>query len=319
MIIERKQMDLMTTNYNAGRSISVISKLASGMSEGPAVMDGEDVRRLIESDASRDLHIHTCYSDGALTPEEVVDRWRADGYDLIAVTDHDGIEGSMIAYDYALGRGITVIPGIEFDSADELGRDLHMLGYGIDYYNDRLRDVLLDIILKRARRNDALMKALNDMGAGITLDDIGEINEGRYVGKPTFAQILYKKGMTKSPQEAFNTIFRDDSIRRVRKETLTTAEVIDVIHEAGGLAVLAHPMEQRHLGEPWEDFLPRLMTILDRMTGYGIDGIECHHPSADEEQAGLLREYAEDHGLVFTRGSDFHADNNRRDFSRYHI
>ena len=270
------------------------------------------------SDVKKDLHIHTCYSDGELTPQQVVDRWRGEGYKIIAITDHDGIEGSMIGMDYALGMDITFIPGVEFDSEDALGREIHILGYGYDYHNDKLRSTLLEMILRRARRNDQLMAALNSMGYEITLDDIGEINEGRYVGKPTFATILSKKGYIDNPQDAFKSIFRDDSIRKVQKQTDASKDIIDLIHEAGGLAFFAHPMEQRHLGEPFEEFRPRLYALLERMKEYGVDGIEVYHPSASEEQSELLREYAEKNGLLMSRGSDFHTDKNKRDFSRYH-
>lgn len=273
---------------------------------------------LIRSGGKADLHIHTFYSDGKLSPEAVVDRWISEGYDTIAITDHDGIEGSIKGMEYAYGKGVTFIPGIEFDSSDELGKDIHVLGYGIDYNNKDLRSVLRDLIIKRARRNDAMMAALNDRGCGITLDEIGEMNEGRYVGKPTFASILVKKGIVGTNDEAFNTLFREPELRKIRKETLSSEKVVDVIHQAGGLAVLAHPMEQRHLGESFKDFRPRLYAILDRMREYGVDGIECFHPSADPERAELLCEYAEQNGLIITRGSDFHSDSQKRNFARYH-
>lgn len=278
----------------------------------------DNTAELIMSDLKKDLHIHTCYSDGALTPAEVVDRWQAEGYQLIAITDHDGIEGSMIGMDYALGKGIRFIPGIEFDSEDPLGKDMHILGYGFDYNSREMRVVLRDVMLKRARRNDALMSALNNLGYEITLDDIGRINDGRYVGKPTFARILKNKGYIDNPQKAFTSIFRDPSIRYITKETFSSKDIIDVIHAAGGLAFFAHPMEQRHLDESFEEFRPRLYQLLERMKEYGIDGIECYHPSASEEQSQLLKEYAEANGLLISRGSDFHSDSGKRDFSRYH-
>lgn len=277
----------------------------------------EEIIRLITSDMKKDLHIHTCYSDGTLRPEEVVDRWQEEGYELISITDHDGIEGSLIGMDYAAGKKIMFVRGIEFDSSDCDGKDLHILGYGYDYACEELRTALLNILLNRARRNDRMMAALNKKGFGITLDDIGRINEGRFVGKPTFARILVQKGFALTQQAVFNTIFRDEDIRSIQKVTLESKEVIDLIHKASGVAVLAHPMEQRNLGESFEDFLPRLYNMLDRFVSYGVDGIECYHPSASEKQAKLLREYAEAHGLIITEGSDFHADGKPRDFTRY--
>ncbi|MBQ6314591.1 MAG: PHP domain-containing protein, partial [Mogibacterium sp.] len=87
--------------------------------------NNKNIAELIMSDMKKDLHIHTCYSDGIFTPEEVVDRWKAEGYKLIAITDHDGMDGSIIGMDYARGSGIMFISGIEFDSEDALGRDMH--------------------------------------------------------------------------------------------------------------------------------------------------------------------------------------------------
>ena len=262
--------------------------------------------------------MHTCYSDGELTPSALIDRRVSEGYQMLAITDHDGIEGSMVGMEYADSIGLPFISGIELDSEDELGRDLHILGYGFDPYNKVLRRKLWDVRADRARRNDIFMKELNEMGYGITLDDIGQINDGRYVGKPTFARILQQKGYLENYHEAFNTIFREDRLRKIEKKTMKTRMAINLVHNAGGLAVIAHPMEQRHLNESFEDFKPRLMRLLDRVREYGIDGVECKHPSASEEQTELLMEYADMHGLMITEGSDFHSDVHHRDFSRYH-
>lgn len=277
----------------------------------------EEIAALIMSDVKKDLHIHTCYSDGDMTPQQVVDRWKAEGYELISITDHDGIEGSVIGIDYAADKDIKIIPGIEFDSEDEIGKDLHILGYGYDRECPEFEDALQVMIRKRAERNNKLWNALNNMGYGITIDDINSINEGRYVGKPTFARILANKEVVDTQQEAFLTIFREPEIRCIRKETYQSKFVIDVIHQAGGIAILAHPMEQRHLDESFEEFRPRLFALLEKMIGYGIDGIECYHPSASEEQSKLLREFAESRGLLISKGSDFHSDKHTRDFSRY--
>jgi predicted metal-dependent phosphoesterase TrpH len=286
---------------------------------GPQFENKEELRALIESDLKKDLHMHTCFSDGDLTPKQLLD-WRvSEGYELLAVTDHDGIEGSVLVAPYADLIGVKFLYGIEFDSEDEVGKDIHMLGYGFDPDNPELKKALFDIIMERAKRNDRFMKALNERGYNITLDDIGSVNEGRFVGKPTFAIILVRKGVVSSVQEAFNTIFQEPDIKSIKKTTLSTKKVIDLIHTSGGLAVLAHPIEQRHRGETFEEFRPRMYELIDKMIGYGIDGLECHHPSADPVQQEMLVAYAKEHGLMITRGSDFHSNVNKRDFTRYHM
>lgn len=278
----------------------------------------DDLRALIESDLKKDLHLHTLYSDGALTPKEVLKMRADEGYELLAITDHDGVEGSVYGEKYAEELGVKYISGIEFDSEDELGKDIHMLGYGFDPDHPAFNLAIGKILKQRNDRNNRFLKALNDKGYDISYDELYAVNEGRFMGKPTFASVLIKKGFVKSHSEAFNTIFRDPEIRSIKKETLHTKEVVDIIHAAGGLAVMAHPMEQRHLDETFEEFKPRMYEILDRMLCYGIDGIECHHPSADPVQQEMLVEFANEHGLMITRGSDFHSHASRRDFSRYH-
>ena len=280
--------------------------------------DKESIRAAIECGLKRDLHMHTCYSDGSLTPEEVIDLRVSKGFECLAITDHDGMEASAMGMEYAEKLGISFISGIELDSNDEVGRDLHMLGYGFDYNNPDFRRDLLDIRVKRAQRNDRLMKALNDHGYNITLEDVGAINDGRYVGKPTFAQILVQKGVANTPDQIFKGVFREDDIRAIKKETISSKKAIDIIHEAGGVAILAHPMEQRHMEESFKDFLPRMYKILDKMREYGVDGIECTHPSASHRQKEILMEYADFHGLIISEGSDLHNPLVPRNYARYH-
>jgi hypothetical protein len=262
--------------------------------------------------------MHTNYSDGTMSPEALLERRMNEGYELLAITDHDGIDGSLVGEKYADEVGLNFITGIEFDTEDALGKDLHMLGYGFDYNNLVMKEALLDIKLKRARRNDQFLKALNERGYGITLDDIGSINYGRYVGKPTFAYILYLNSFMKTPNEAFQTVFQEPDLKKIKKEPLPTKDAVDLIHTAGGVAVMAHPMEQRGKDESFKDFKPRMYKILDKMREYGIDGVECFHPSASPEQSALLVEYADMHGLMITEGSDVHSPVHLRDYSRYH-
>ena len=279
----------------------------------------DDLRSLIESGLKRDLHMHTLYSDGALTPREVLKMRVGEGYQLLAITDHDGVEGSVYGEKYADEFGIEYISGIEFDSEDELGKDLHMLGYGFDPDHPAFNLAIGKILKQRNDRNNRFLEALNAMGYHITYDELKAVNEGRFMGKPTFATVLIKKGVVRSHTEAFNTIFQEPEIKCIKKKTLHTKDVVDIIQEAGGWAVLAHPMEQRHRDETFEQFKPRMYQILDRMVSYGIDGLECHHPSADYLQQQMLVAYANEHGLMITEGSDFHSHDSRRDFSRYHM
>ena len=279
-------------------------------------MTKSEIIAKINSEELKDLHIHTYFSDGNLSPEEVVDRWMKEGYRTIAITDHDGIEGSQLAFDYAASLDICVIPGIEFDSEDVLGRDLHILGYGIDYDSKEIRNNLQTVKKWRDERNEEIRRHISNRGYNISDEELYSINQGRYIGKPTFAQVLAKRGDFDSVEAAFNELMpRNMSIQ---KKALQSREVVEIIHKAGGIAVLAHPIEQKRHNETFEEYKPRLNTILDTFVKYGIDGIECYHPSASEVQSGYLRNYADRHGLIITRGSDFHGDFMNRDYSKYH-
>ena len=265
-----------------------------------------------------DLHIHSCYSDGALTPAEIVERWMAAGYTTIAITDHDGIEGSRIGQEFCLDKDINFVPGIEFDSECELGEKLHILGYNIDYEAPALKQSLNQVRTWRDERNAKLIAAINDMGYELTVDEVNRLNAGRYIGKPTIAKALINRGYVDNVPDAFSKIIDNTKSDYGKKKTLLSKKVVDVIHEADGTAVLAHPMEQKKNGESWEEFKPRLLKLLDAFVEYGIDGIEVYHPSASEEQSEFLLNYAKEHELIITKGSDFHSEGRQRDYSKYH-
>ena len=269
------------------------------------------MRALIESDLKKDLHMHTRFSDGEMTPQELIDMRVAEGYELLAITDHDGIGGSVAGAQYAESIGLQFIYGIEFDSEDVLGKDLHILGYGFDPHDEEFMETLIYVTDERRNRNERFRDCLNKRGYGITPEEIWNVNNGRYVGKPTFATVMVQKGIVKDVKEAFDTVFKEKDLKAIKKVTLSTQEVIKVIQKAGGLAVLAHPMEQRRPNESFEEFKPRMYELMDKIVEYGIDGLECFHPSASPEQSELFVAYAKEHGLMITRGSDFHSKENR--------
>ena len=267
-----------------------------------------------------DLHIHSCYSDGELTPVEIIEKWISEGYKTIAITDHDGIEGSRIGQEFSSALDVEFITGIEFDSENEFGFDFHVLGYDIDLDSQILNENIETIYKWRCERNDKLIAAINELGYDITNEDVNAVYKGTYVGKPTIAKALIAKGYAENVFEAFSNIIQKAGDGTAdRKKSLPTQHVIDVIHQAGGKAVFAHPIEQKKDGETWKEFKPRLFNILNAMLEWGIDGVECYHPSASEEKSAYLERFAREHGLIITKGSDFHSDKIKRDYSKYHI
>lgn len=261
-----------------------------------------------------DYHIHTSFSDGALTPREVVDRYIENGYKQIAITDHDGVGGSIEAIEYAKYKPISIISGIEMSTKDEEENTIHILGYGIDLSAPSLNDALNRILAWRNERNEKLLKALNEFGYTMTGEELDEINKRTFIGKPNIAALMIHNGYASDIDDAFVKLLEVMRRGNINKKPFPTRSAIDLIHSVNGLAVFAHPMEVKKTGESPEAFSSRITAIFDRMRACGIDGIECYHPSASEEQAEAFRAYAERYKLVITTGSDYHSDDVRRDY-----
>lgn len=259
-----------------------------------------------------DFHIHSNFSDGVLSPKEIVDRYEKRGFEIISITDHDNIRGSLNAFNYARNKKIKVIPGIEFSTKSLEGYEVHILGYYIDYSNEALNLAIKIMDTYRNQRNLRLISELNKMGYDITLDEVNELNEGRYIGKPVIARLLVIKGYIDSVDDAFKTIFNKIKTGNVKKKVFDTVKAIEIIHNAGGIAVVAHPMELMKKDEDRSKFIERLKAFLDSVREMGIDGIECFHPSAKRTDEEMLKEYAKAHKLIITGGSDFHSDSDRR-------
>ena len=261
-----------------------------------------------------DMHLHTYYSDGILSPAEIVKRAKKLGYDIVAITDHDGTGGvgEALAAAEAIGD-IEVIPGIEL-SADERFLDatvnLHILGYRINIDNAPLSDELAAIRARRDVRNGKLTEALRLMGYDIDLAELNANKKG-YIGKPDIARYMAEKGYIKSAKEAFQPgrFLESPEIKAIRKEKLGAARAIELITGAGGIAVLAHPAKIKKIGERGgTEFYGNLDVLIGRLKGYGLKGVECYHTEHSEDEAMRLVELAEKYHLHITEGSDFHGE-----------
>lgn len=257
-----------------------------------------------------DLHLHTVYSDGTLQPKEVVCLAKEKGVTTIAITDHDGTGGIGKALEAGKELGIRVIPGIELSTGSEDGYYMHILGYGIDVNNRQLCEALADIRQKRKERNEQLMAALREIDCPITLRDLPEKGEEDYIGKPDFARALMGKGYVTSPKEAFaeGKFLRSPQVRAVHRTKIHIRQAIDLIHQAGGVAVLAHPLKiSWPEKERKDDFFTRLARLLPQLKNWGIDGMECYYSKHLLYETERLVALAEDYGLLVTAGSDFHG------------
>lgn len=257
-----------------------------------------------------DFHIHTWFSDGSLSPTEIVKQAKAKDYDMVAITDHDGTDGVKEALSAGEALDLQVVPGIELATETIDGIGLHILGYHIDMENPHLKEVLADLRKKRERRNEKLLKVLEEIGYPLAREDLMLRPGQNFIGKPIFARAMVSKGYIKQPQDAFakGKILESPQAKAVKKEKLETKEAIGLMKEAGGIAVLAHPIQIRELGQPGsEEFFEQVDGLVNELKKAGLGGLECFHPDQTRQQALRFVEIAETYHLHITEGSDFHG------------
>lgn len=247
---------------------------------------------------SIDLHLHTTASDGRCTPRELVERAAAAGVSVIAVTDHDTTAAVAEVHDVALEFGMLAITGIEITAVSE-GRDLHMLGYLFDPLDEALGAFLVKQRASRIARVEAIGSRLSALGV---LVDLGPLvrqatrEGGRSVGRPQVARAMVDAGAVADTQEAFDRWLGDECPGYVPRTGPTPEAVIEVIHQAGGIASLAHP---GRLG---------LAARVPSLAQAGLDAVEAFHPDHHEPLIAKYIQIARGLGLLLTGGSDFHGD-----------
>lgn len=249
-----------------------------------------------------DLHVHSTASDGTLSPSEVALYAKSKGLSAIALTDHDTVAGIEACRDTGLKVGVIVIPGIEF-SADFHGKELHILGYYIDPHHEGLSKALTSLMTARATRNQEMIQRLNALGMPITLADcLSDTLPQAAITRAHIATALLNKGYVQDRKEAFSRYIGDGKPAFVPKTKMTVAQCTSLIHQAGGLAVLAHPMLY---GYDHKD----LTDVLRGLASEGIDGVECLYATHKKEDITYLLNMCLQLKLFPTGGSDFHGKN----------
>ncbi|MBZ0293430.1 MAG: PHP domain-containing protein [Anaerolineae bacterium] len=243
-----------------------------------------------------DLHTHTTASDGQLTPAQLVELAREIGLDTIAITDHDTTSGIIQAQE-AAPSGFEVIAGIEL-SAEDAGGDVHMLGYCIDLDNAIFQTALEEFRSRRYFRAQKIAEKLAALELPVEWDRIEAIAEGGAIGRPHIARAMMEAGYVTSVKEAFERFLENGGPAYVARKRLSPEESVELIHIAGGAAVLAHPV-----------YVKDHRAMIDRLLPVGLDGIEVVYPDHPPALQAELRAIAQAHDLIMTGGSDFHGLN----------
>ncbi len=241
-----------------------------------------------------DLHIHTTYSDGILTPKEVVEWAVKKNLTDIAITDHDTVEGVEEAIEASIPLDINVIPGIEL-SCLEQGQEVHILGYFLDYKSTELKAFTKTLKDARENRNTDIIKKLNQMTIDISVEDVKAISKEGNMGRPHIAKALIKKGIVDTIEGAFKIYLGRGKPAYVERFKVSIKEGIDFIHSLGGAAVIAHPG------------LVSDKKVIDYALKQNIDGIEAIHCNHTEEQVKYYLDLAQELNLIATAGSDCHG------------
>ena len=242
-----------------------------------------------------DLHLHTTYSDGALTPNEMIQRAYAAGLSVVSITDHDHVGAIDEAIEAGRKLGIEIIQGVEL-SVVLNEKDIHLLAYFFDHTNRKLLDYLAFFRSERLKRAERIVQKLNEINIPLKLDAVlDQAGIGSSVGRPHIASALLEEGLTGTYHEAFLKYIGFGAPAYEKKYQLSPTEATKLISQAGGLSFLAHP------GKYTTDM------ELSELIKTGLDGIEVVHPSHNEARQEFYRGVVHQYFLLECGGSDFHG------------
>ena len=250
-----------------------------------------------------DLHIHTLYSDGVFSPEKIVDTAIDVGLQVIALTDHDNVLSYPVAKDYLKKTSredkLQIIQGIEVNTLYK-NYEVHILGYFMDVNNSDFQNMLKVQQQARVKQTKEIISLLaKKEGIKIKFEDIKkQVAEGGSIGRPHIAKAITNAGGTTSVIEAYSKYIHDDSPVYVQRKTVSPQDAVEIIYDAGGVPVIAHP----HDIDIAEELIKELMQ-------YGLRGIEAYHRKHSPACVEYFSSMAEELGLIVTGGSDFHAPN----------
>ncbi len=241
-----------------------------------------------------DLHLHTYFSDGTYSPEELVSHAESCGFGAIALTDHDTVEGCARTAAACERVGIEFITGTEL-TAEQKGEEIHLLGYCIDPEDPKLLSEITRFQTVRQQRIREMVARLNRMTVPLSPEEVFELANCRSPGRPHVARALVNAGHCSTLDEAFERFLKRNRPAWVPKFKMNAADAIALIHQAGGVAVMAHPG------------LNRSDSVIPPMAAAGLDGLECFHTKHSTSMTEHYLELADKHHLLATGGSDCHG------------
>ena len=253
-----------------------------------------------------DLHIHSTASDGTLSPSEILSLANKIGLGAIAITDHDTIDGTRTALSSTPRPAIRLISGVEisteFPETFACSESCHILGYGFDPEDPELTQALTTLQAARKNRNPQIIERLQTLGFDITLQEVQAAKTGAgQLGRPHIARVLLEKEYVQSINEAFDKYLANGQPAYVDKYRLPCAQALEMIIQAGGIPVLAHPglipIKDPHQMEAFVGLLKSL----------GLQGLEVYYPEHDRKLTAFYEALAQRYDLLMTGGSDFHG------------
>ncbi|NLF93466.1 MAG: PHP domain-containing protein [Oligosphaeraceae bacterium] len=248
-----------------------------------------------------DLHCHSTASDGSATPREIIDLAIQEKVTAIALTDHDTIAGLQEFQDAGGNAGITVIPGIELSAREENHDEFHFVGLFIDAHSEPLQAFCHHIRTLRQERNYKILEHLPSLNCPLTLSEVEAECPGGVIGRPHIAAALIRRGYFRDSKQVFKTLLGRGCPGYIARQVPTAAECINAIHQAGGVAIWAHPFTRSNLTNR------HFRTLVTTLKNLGLDGIEAYYPIHTREQTREVCKIAAEDSLLLSGGSDFHG------------
>ena len=246
-----------------------------------------------------DLHVHTRFSDGTFTPEETMAYAKRQNLNCIAITDHDNVDAIATAINLQEHYDIELIPAVEM-TAQEDGKELHILGYFIDWQDKTLGERLKQTCEGRRDRIYKMAEKLKEHGINADAEEIIEYADSKAISRLHVARYLIEKGYVPSLKVVFSKYIGDGKPCYVGRFRFSSSEVINIIKESGGVAVIGHPG------------LDNVNDLLPTLVKNGLEGIEVYHSDHTKSTREGLKDFAQKHNLLITGGSDCHGANKRQ-------